>query len=95
MVQAADDKPVEITIVGPSLADERSSLVSTHRVQQLNASKDANSRSGRTSPAIFYCKINGCKKRFAREADLKRHQRTTKTHSMAGQYVTRALFIEN
>ncbi|OCH89723.1 hypothetical protein OBBRIDRAFT_793952 [Obba rivulosa] len=28
------------------------------------------------------CKINGCNKVFAREADLKRHQRTTKLHSM-------------
>ncbi|KAF8893673.1 hypothetical protein CPB84DRAFT_1309415 [Gymnopilus junonius] len=31
---------------------------------------------------IWPCKINGCNKQFAREADLKRHQRTTKTHSM-------------
>ncbi|OSX66816.1 hypothetical protein POSPLADRAFT_1128660 [Postia placenta MAD-698-R-SB12] len=30
------------------------------------------------------CKINGCNKVFAREADLKRHQRTTKLHSMPG-----------
>jgi len=30
------------------------------------------------------CKMNGCNKVFAREADLKRHQRTTKTHSMPG-----------
>ncbi|KAI0964575.1 hypothetical protein AcW1_001364 [Taiwanofungus camphoratus] len=28
------------------------------------------------------CKINGCNKVFAREADLKRHQRTTKLHSL-------------
>ncbi|KAJ3552967.1 hypothetical protein NM688_g3872 [Phlebia brevispora] len=28
------------------------------------------------------CKINGCNKVFAREADLKRHQRTTKSHSI-------------
>ncbi|KAF9567723.1 hypothetical protein CPC08DRAFT_517163 [Agrocybe pediades] len=33
---------------------------------------------------VWPCKINGCNKQFAREADLKRHQRTTKTHSMPG-----------
>ncbi|KAF8167288.1 hypothetical protein B0H34DRAFT_792030 [Crassisporium funariophilum] len=31
---------------------------------------------------VWPCKINGCNKQFAREADLKRHQRTTKLHSM-------------
>lgn len=35
-----------------------------------------------TSTGVWPCKINGCNKEFAREADLKRHQRTTKTHSM-------------
>ena len=29
----------------------------------------------------WHCKINDCNKVFAREADLKRHQRTTKGHS--------------
>ncbi|KII94227.1 hypothetical protein PLICRDRAFT_36475 [Plicaturopsis crispa FD-325 SS-3] len=33
---------------------------------------------------VWPCKINGCNKQFAREADLKRHQRTTKTHSQPG-----------
>ncbi|KAF8844209.1 hypothetical protein BDN67DRAFT_810643 [Paxillus ammoniavirescens] len=33
---------------------------------------------------IWPCKINGCNKQFAREADLKRHQRTTKLHSIPG-----------
>lgn len=36
---------------------------------------------------VWPCKINGCNKQFAREADLKRHQRTTKLHSMPGLYV--------
>lgn len=31
---------------------------------------------------IWPCKMNGCTKQFAREADLKRHQRTTKLHSI-------------
>ncbi|KAF9011278.1 hypothetical protein BDQ17DRAFT_1420672 [Cyathus striatus] len=31
---------------------------------------------------MWPCKINGCNKQFAREADLKRHQRTTKLHSL-------------
>ena len=35
-----------------------------------------------TVSGIWPCKINGCNKQFAREADLKRHQRTTKLHSM-------------
>ncbi|KIJ13769.1 hypothetical protein PAXINDRAFT_80224, partial [Paxillus involutus ATCC 200175] len=36
---------------------------------------------------VWPCKINGCNKQFAREADLKRHQRTTKLHSIPGLYV--------
>ncbi|KAI6120920.1 hypothetical protein EDD16DRAFT_808727 [Pisolithus croceorrhizus] len=31
--------------------------------------------------AVWACKMSGCGKTFAREADLKRHQRTTKSHS--------------
>ncbi|KAF5332474.1 hypothetical protein D9611_005201 [Ephemerocybe angulata] len=31
---------------------------------------------------VWPCTIDGCDKQFAREADLKRHQRTTKLHSM-------------
>ncbi|EJD03546.1 uncharacterized protein FOMMEDRAFT_59637, partial [Fomitiporia mediterranea MF3/22] len=29
----------------------------------------------------WLCKMNECNKRFVREADLKRHQRTSKEHS--------------
>lgn len=36
------------------------------------------------------CKMNGCSKVFAREADLKRHQRTTRSHSVPSLYVVRA-----
>ncbi|KAL1749230.1 hypothetical protein HDZ31DRAFT_27946 [Schizophyllum fasciatum] len=36
-------------------------------------------------PGLNYwpCKLDGCKKQFQREADLRRHQRTSKTHSKA------------
>ncbi|KAH7886337.1 hypothetical protein F5I97DRAFT_1255370 [Phlebopus sp. FC_14] len=33
---------------------------------------------------VWPCKMDGCNKQFAREADLKRHQRTTKLHSVPG-----------
>ena len=33
---------------------------------------------------IFPCGINGCTKQFAREADLKRHQKTAKLHALGG-----------
>ncbi|KAG9313861.1 hypothetical protein JVU11DRAFT_4628 [Chiua virens] len=33
---------------------------------------------------VWPCRINDCNKQFAREADLKRHQRTTKLHSVPG-----------
>lgn len=43
-------------------------------------------------PGLNYwpCKLDGCKKQFQREADLRRHQRTSRTHSKAEQYVWRA-----
>ncbi|KAG6811465.1 hypothetical protein H0H92_007288, partial [Tricholoma furcatifolium] len=41
---------------------------------------------------VWPCKINGCNKQFAREADLKRHQRTTKLHSMPSWYVSFFIF---
>ncbi|KAL1712344.1 hypothetical protein EV715DRAFT_259590 [Schizophyllum commune] len=36
-------------------------------------------------PGLNYwpCKLDGCKKQFQREADLRRHQRTSRTHSKA------------
>ncbi|KAG1840292.1 hypothetical protein DFJ58DRAFT_810858 [Suillus subalutaceus] len=37
-----------------------------------------------TETGVWPCKIDGCNKQFAREADLKRHQRTTKLHSVPG-----------
>ncbi|KAF8079130.1 hypothetical protein FPV67DRAFT_1467631 [Lyophyllum atratum] len=46
--------------------------------------KRAASRKKTVVTGVWPCKINGCNKQFAREADLKRHQRTTKLHSMPG-----------
>ncbi|KAI9513091.1 hypothetical protein F5148DRAFT_1007187 [Russula earlei] len=42
------------------------------------------SSSKKAETGIWPCNINGCNKEFAREADLKRHQRTTKLHSQPG-----------
>ncbi|KAM5539856.1 hypothetical protein V8D89_006359 [Ganoderma adspersum] len=44
----------------------------------------ANSVKKKPDTGSWPCKMDGCKKVFAREADLKRHQRTTKTHSIPG-----------
>jgi len=60
--------------------------------KQATAKKRASlampSRSPEADPvattAVHVCKINSCNKQFAREADLKRHQRTTKSHSLPG-----------
>lgn len=46
--------------------------------------KKTSSKKKSAEPGSWPCKINGCNKVFAREADLKRHQRTTKLHSMPG-----------
>ncbi|OJA16887.1 hypothetical protein AZE42_08506 [Rhizopogon vesiculosus] len=37
-----------------------------------------------TESGVWPCKMDGCNKQFAREADLKRHQRTTKLHTVPG-----------
>ncbi|KAF8736833.1 hypothetical protein AX14_013848 [Amanita brunnescens Koide BX004] len=46
--------------------------------------KKSTARSKKNAPitGVWPCKINGCNKEFAREADLKRHQRTTRLHAM-------------
>ncbi|KAF8346894.1 hypothetical protein F5887DRAFT_65944 [Amanita rubescens] len=46
--------------------------------------KKSTARAKKTAPitGVWPCKINGCNKEFAREADLKRHQRTTRLHAM-------------
>ncbi|KAF9260868.1 hypothetical protein L218DRAFT_1002371 [Marasmius fiardii PR-910] len=46
------------------------------------ASAAKNMKKLQSTMGIWPCRMNGCTKQFAREADLKRHQRTTKLHSM-------------
>ncbi|KAI5121837.1 hypothetical protein M0805_003271 [Coniferiporia weirii] len=44
--------------------------------------RSANKKQKEQPSGVWPCKINGCNKVFAREADLKRHQRTTKLHML-------------
>ncbi|KAI0271446.1 hypothetical protein BC834DRAFT_443081 [Gloeopeniophorella convolvens] len=46
--------------------------------------KKSSSSKKKVETGIWPCKMGGCNKEFAREADLKRHQRTTKTHTRPG-----------
>ncbi|KAG6841572.1 hypothetical protein C0991_009607 [Blastosporella zonata] len=50
--------------------------------KETTAKKRSAPRKKTVVTGVWPCKINGCNKQFAREADLKRHQRTTKLHSM-------------
>ncbi|KAF5377122.1 hypothetical protein D9757_008800 [Collybiopsis confluens] len=60
--------------------EETDSRKTTTAKKNAAAKKKDNSSSG-----IWPCTLgNGCTKQFAREADLKRHQRTSKLHVMAG-----------
>ncbi|PFH49821.1 hypothetical protein AMATHDRAFT_86214, partial [Amanita thiersii Skay4041] len=56
---------------------------SDNKRESTNKRKSSASKAKKSLPAtgVWPCKINGCNKEFAREADLKRHQRTTKLHS--------------
>ncbi|KAI9454912.1 hypothetical protein BJY52DRAFT_1282696 [Lactarius psammicola] len=61
----------------------RTQLKSTPE-EKKDSQKKKSSSSKKAETGIWPCKINGCNKEFAREADLKRHQRTTKLHSQPG-----------
>ncbi|KAG5736151.1 hypothetical protein E4T56_gene16924 [Termitomyces sp. T112] len=62
--------------------------MNTNRNEPSDEKKDTTAKKKMTTKkknvitGVWPCKINGCNKQFAREADLKRHQRTTKLHSM-------------
>ncbi|KAK7686533.1 hypothetical protein QCA50_010132 [Cerrena zonata] len=66
-------------------------MVKAHVQKTPQGSKDAPRKKAssvakkKSGEAVSWpCKITGCSKVFAREADLKRHQRTTKTHTAPG-----------
>ncbi|KAJ3730148.1 hypothetical protein DFJ43DRAFT_470742 [Lentinula guzmanii] len=52
--------------------------------KETTTKKKAAAKAKNPSNGVWPCEMNGCNKQFAREADLKRHQRTTKLHSMGG-----------
>ncbi|KAI0829043.1 hypothetical protein BC628DRAFT_1192832 [Trametes gibbosa] len=61
-------------------------MVRSQGKQSADEKREGKKKSSKKKPETgsWPCKINGCNKVFAREADLKRHQRTTKTHSIPG-----------
>jgi hypothetical protein len=62
----------------------RNSQQPDDKKETTSKKKKAAQKKKDVTTGIWPCKINGCNKQFAREADLKRHQRTTKLHSMPG-----------
>ncbi|KAF9535613.1 hypothetical protein CPB83DRAFT_888303 [Crepidotus variabilis] len=96
MVNAGGSKPPELgdwrstSQLPHSPAAESSSTDSPSPIAEFppemkGSSSQIRKRYSRKKPVntgVWPCKINGCNKEFAREADLKRHQRTTKTHTM-------------
>ncbi|KAI6031248.1 hypothetical protein BKA83DRAFT_4197634 [Pisolithus microcarpus] len=53
----------------------------SHKRKMTPSEDSALTKKPTIESAVWACKISGCGKTFAREADLKRHQRTTKLHS--------------
>ncbi|THU96862.1 hypothetical protein K435DRAFT_858123 [Dendrothele bispora CBS 962.96] len=68
----------------PPPRSNQSSSQSNGKKESTSSKKKAIEKKKSGSSGVWPCKMNGCNKQFAREADLKRHQRTTKVHSMPG-----------
>lgn len=51
-----------------------------------DASLSVPAQSGQGEPHVWHCDIKGCSKFFMREADLRRHQRTSKQHNNKAYY---------
>jgi hypothetical protein len=61
---------------------EQQHEVAEAKKRRSNAKFDSDMGNRRSAtPTVWPCQIDGCTKTFVREADLKRHQKTTKTHS--------------
>ncbi|KDR85800.1 hypothetical protein GALMADRAFT_218883 [Galerina marginata CBS 339.88] len=94
MVATTSAAPVSVWVSVPYFLQESQStepqsphtaFQSVDHGEESSSSSSTKKRSPRKKAivtGIWPCKINGCNKQFAREADLKRHQRTTKMHSM-------------
>lgn len=65
-----------------SSSNSPSPVAETQQEKQLDITSNRSQRKRPMTTGVWPCKIHGCNKQFAREADLKRHQRTTKMHSM-------------
>ncbi|GJJ07699.1 hypothetical protein Clacol_001904 [Clathrus columnatus] len=74
------------TIIRPS-SSQHHAQQQLQQNQQQPLSHQRASGSGRSDTGAWPCLLDGCNKVFAREADLKRHQRTTKSHSIPGSVV--------
>jgi len=74
--------PTNSSSTEASSSNSPSPVAETQPEKQLDITSNRSQRKRPVTTGVWPCKIHGCNKQFAREADLKRHQRTTKMHSM-------------